>query len=58
MCIRKSLDNAQYHNLQMSDIDNDGELKLITRKRYRVHCGHAPAPSADGPKGGEGAEPA
>ena len=33
---------SQYHDLQMADIDNDGELELITGKRYRAHCGKDP----------------
>lgn len=33
---------AQYHDLQLHDIDNDGELELITGKRYRAHNGHDP----------------
>ncbi len=34
--------SSQYHNLQMADIDNDGELELITGKRYRAHRGNDP----------------
>ena len=33
----------------MADIDNDGELELITGKRYRAHCGKDPG--ADDPIG-------
>jgi len=40
---------SQYHDLQMADIDNDGELELITGKRYRAHAGHDPG--ADDPVG-------
>lgn len=29
---------SQYHDLQMIDIDGDGQLELITGKRYRAHC--------------------
>jgi len=36
------LKSSQYHDLQMADIDNDGELELVTGKRYRAHCGHDP----------------
>lgn len=36
------LECSQYHDLQMADIDNNGELELITGKRYRAHCGHDP----------------
>ncbi|HOZ48329.1 MAG TPA: VCBS repeat-containing protein [Candidatus Hydrogenedentes bacterium] len=35
-------DRSQYHDMQLVDIDNDGELELITGKRYRAHCGHDP----------------
>lgn len=35
-------DRSQYHELQLADIDNDGQLELITGKRYRAHCGHDP----------------
>ena len=31
---------AQYHDLWLVDLDNDGELELVTGKRYRAHCGH------------------
>lgn len=31
---------AQYHDLWMVDIDGDGELELVTGKRYRAHCGN------------------
>ena len=34
--------NAQYHDMILADIDNDGELELITGKRYRAHCGNDP----------------
>ncbi len=40
---------SQYHDLQLADIDNDGELELITGKRYRAHCGNDPG--ADDPVG-------
>lgn len=33
---------AQYHDLQLTDIDNDGEPELVTGKRYRAHCGNDP----------------
>ncbi|MCP4168525.1 MAG: VCBS repeat-containing protein [Chloroflexi bacterium] len=33
-------DNAQYHDLHWVDIDNDGEMELVTGKRYRAHCGN------------------
>jgi len=35
-------DRSQYHDLRLVDIDNDGELELITGKRYRAHSGHDP----------------
>ena len=28
---------SQFHDLQLADIDRDGELELITGKRYRAH---------------------
>jgi hypothetical protein len=31
---------AQYHDLWLVDIDCDGELELVTGKRYRAHCGN------------------
>lgn len=33
---------SQYHDLQLHDIDNDGQLELVTGKRYRAHNGHDP----------------
>lgn len=36
---------SQYHDMQVVDIDNDGELELITGKRYWAHCGHDPGES-------------
>ena len=33
---------AQYHDIQLCDIDGDGELELVTGKRYRAHCGNDP----------------
>jgi len=33
---------SQVHDLQLHDIDNDGELELITGKRYRAHNEHDP----------------
>lgn len=33
---------SQYHDMTLEDIDNDGELELITGKRYRAHNGHDP----------------
>ncbi len=33
---------SQYHDMQLVDIDNDGQLELITGKRYRAHQEHDP----------------
>lgn len=33
---------SQYHDVQLVDIDNDGELELVTGKRYFAHSGHDP----------------
>ena len=35
-------ERSQYHDMQLADIDNDGEPELITGKRYRAHSGHDP----------------
>jgi hypothetical protein len=35
-------DRSQYHEMQLADIDNDGELELITGKRWRAHNGNDP----------------
>ena len=40
---------SQYHDLWLVDLDRDGELELITGKRYRAHNGHDPG--ADDPLG-------
>ncbi len=40
---------SQYHDLQLADIDGDGEVELVTGKRYRAHCGSDPG--ADDPIG-------
>ena len=34
--------SSQFHDLALADIDNDGQLELITGKRYRAHNGHDP----------------
>jgi hypothetical protein len=33
---------SQYHSMEWSDIDNDGQKELITGKRYRAHNGNDP----------------
>ena len=33
---------SQFHDLQLFDIDKDGQLDLITGKRYYAHTGHDP----------------
>lgn len=40
---------SQYHDLWLADIDGDGEVELVTGKRYRAHCGKDPG--ADDPVG-------
>jgi hypothetical protein len=35
-------DRSQYHDLWLADIDNDGQVELITGKRYRAHQEHDP----------------
>ncbi len=35
-------DRSQYHDIQLHDIDNDGELDLVTGKRYWAHRGADP----------------
>lgn len=35
-------DRSQYHDLVLEDIDNDGQVELITGKRYRAHQEHDP----------------
>lgn len=32
--------HAQYHTMAWVDIDNDGEMELVTGKRYRAHNGN------------------
>jgi hypothetical protein len=34
--------NSQYHDLQWADIDGDGQMELITGKRFRAHNDHEP----------------
>lgn len=33
---------SQYHTMAWTDIDNDGQMELITGKRYRAHNGNDP----------------
>jgi len=33
---------SQYHDIQLADINNDGELELVTGKRYKAHNGNDP----------------
>lgn len=33
---------SQYHDMMLVDIDNDGQLELVTGKRYRAHQEHDP----------------
>lgn len=40
-------DDSQLHDMQLHDIDGDGELELVTGKRYRAHNGNDPG--ADDP---------
>jgi len=44
---RHVIDNAwsQYHDMQLVDIDGDGELELLTGKRYMAHNGNDPGDS-------------
>lgn len=35
-------DRSQYHDLVLADIDNDGQVELITGKRYRAHLERDP----------------
>jgi hypothetical protein len=41
---KHAIDNAwsQYHDMQLADIDGDGELELITGKRWKAHNGRDP----------------
>ena len=34
--------NSQYHSMEWTDIDQDGENELVTGKRYRAHNGKDP----------------
>ena len=36
------MENSQYHDMQLLDVDNDGELELITGARHFAHNGKDP----------------
>ena len=38
---------SQYHDMQLVDIDNDGELELLTGKRWMAHNGNDPGDSRE-----------
>ena len=38
---------SQYHDMQLADIDNDGQPELVTGKRYKAHNGHDPGDDGD-----------
>jgi len=40
-------DHAQFHDLQLADVDGDGMLELVTGKRWRAHCGGDPGDNDD-----------
>ena len=42
-------DVSQFHDMRLADLDGDGELELITGKRWRAHLGADPG--ADDPLG-------
>jgi len=46
---RHVIDSAwsQYHDMQLIDIDGDGELELLTGKRWMAHNGNDPGDSDD-----------
>ncbi len=39
--------NSQYHSMEWTDIDQDGENELVTGKRYRAHNGKDPGGNDD-----------
>ncbi len=41
------MERSQFHDIQLADIDNDGNLDLVTGKRYYAHNGNDPG--ADDP---------
>jgi len=42
--IKHNIDSecSQYHTLEFADLDNDGELEIVTGKRYRAHRDYDP----------------
>ena len=38
---------SQYHEMQLVDINNDGELELLTGKRWKAHNGNDPGDSRE-----------
>ncbi|MCG2460073.1 VCBS repeat-containing protein [Flavobacteriaceae bacterium F89] len=34
--------NSQFHTMEWVDLDGDGQMELLTGKRYRAHNGHDP----------------
>jgi len=38
---------SQYHDMQLADIDGDGQLELVTGKRYKAHNGRDPGDDGD-----------
>lgn len=35
-------DRSQFHEMQLADIDNDGQVELVTGKRFRAHAWNDP----------------
>jgi len=38
---------SQYHDIQLTDINGDGKLELVTGKRFEAHCGNDPGDSCE-----------
>ncbi|MCL2741580.1 MAG: PliI family lysozyme inhibitor of I-type lysozyme, partial [Oscillospiraceae bacterium] len=38
---------SQYHDMQLADIDGDGNPELVTGKRYKAHNGNDPGDDGD-----------